>query len=109
VFLLSPKSCANPWSDSKDRELDLGGVDPRVLFIPTNSGHTRLTGASHRSDWCRPQLGFCSGECLGESAVVPCCYCFEFGSVWSSVGLFGVLGLSGLNRSDRCATPTRPV
>jgi hypothetical protein len=33
VFLLAPKSCANPWSDSEDRELDLGGVDPRVLFI----------------------------------------------------------------------------
>jgi hypothetical protein len=24
VFLLSPKSCANPSSDSRDRELDLG-------------------------------------------------------------------------------------
>jgi hypothetical protein len=24
VFLLSPKSCTNPWSDSRDRELDLG-------------------------------------------------------------------------------------
>jgi hypothetical protein len=24
VFLLSPKSCANLWSDSGDRELDLG-------------------------------------------------------------------------------------
>jgi hypothetical protein len=35
-----------------------GGVDPRVLFIPTNSGHTGLTGASHRSDRCRPLLGF---------------------------------------------------
>jgi hypothetical protein len=22
VFLLSPKSCANPWSESGDRELD---------------------------------------------------------------------------------------
>jgi hypothetical protein len=27
--------------------------------------------------------------------------CTEFGSVWSSVGLFGVLGLFGLNRSNR--------
>jgi hypothetical protein len=24
MFLLSPKSCANPWSDSGVRELDLG-------------------------------------------------------------------------------------
>jgi hypothetical protein len=23
VFLLSPKSCVNPWSESEDRELDL--------------------------------------------------------------------------------------
>jgi hypothetical protein len=37
---------------------------------------------------------------LGEFAIVPCCCCFEFGSVWSSVVLFGVLGLSGLDRSD---------
>jgi hypothetical protein len=72
-----------------------GGVDPRMLFIPTSSGHTSLTGASHQFDRCIPQLGFCSGEHLGEFAVTPCCCCFEFGSIWSSVGLFGVLGLSG--------------
>jgi hypothetical protein len=63
---------------------------------------------SHRSDRflspvrpVRTPVEFCSGEHLGEFAVVPCCCCFRFGSVWSSVGLFGVLGLSGLNRSDR--------
>jgi hypothetical protein len=55
----------------------------------------------HRSDRCRPQLGIFSGEHLGVFSVVSCVCCFEFGSVWSSVGLFGVLGLSGLNRSDR--------
>jgi hypothetical protein len=42
----------------------------------------------------QPLLGFCSGERLGVFAVVLCCSCSEFGSVWSSVGLFGVLGLS---------------
>jgi hypothetical protein len=42
----------------------------------------------------QPLLGFCSGERLSVFAVVLCCSCFEFGSVWSSVGLFGVLGLS---------------
>jgi hypothetical protein len=31
-----------------------GGVDPRVLFIPTSSGHTDLTGASHQSDRADP-------------------------------------------------------
>jgi hypothetical protein len=34
------------------------GVDPRVLFIPTSSGYTGLTGASHRYDRCKPLLGF---------------------------------------------------
>jgi hypothetical protein len=38
--------------------VEFGGVDPRVLFIPTSSGHTGLIGAFHRSDRCRPLLGF---------------------------------------------------
>jgi hypothetical protein len=29
-----------------------------VLFIPTTSGHTGLTGASHRSDRCELMLSF---------------------------------------------------
>jgi hypothetical protein len=28
VFLLSLKSCTNPWSDSGDRKLDMGDVTP---------------------------------------------------------------------------------
>jgi hypothetical protein len=40
----------------------------------------------------QPLVGFCSGERLGVFAVVLCCSCFEFGSVWRSVGLFGDLG-----------------
>jgi hypothetical protein len=59
---------------------------------------------SHRSDRCSPLLGFCSGERLGVFAVVPCGCCFEFGLVWSLVGLFGVLRLSGLDWSDRCVS-----
>jgi hypothetical protein len=35
-----------------------GRVDPRVLFIPTSSGHTGLTSASYWSDRCRTLLGF---------------------------------------------------
>jgi hypothetical protein len=31
-----------------------GGVDPRVLFIPSCPGYTGLTGALDRSDWCNP-------------------------------------------------------
>jgi hypothetical protein len=71
---------------------------------------------SHRSDWClspvwpvQPSLGFCSGERLGVFAVVPYCCCFKFSSVWSSVGLFGVLGLSSRDRSDRWCSPAWPV
>jgi hypothetical protein len=41
-------------------------------------------------------VGFTSGECLGEFVVVMCCGCFEFGSVWSSAGLFGGFGVSCL-------------
>jgi hypothetical protein len=43
----------------------------------------------------QPLLGFCSGERLGVFVVVLCSSSFEFGSVWRSVGFFGVLGLSG--------------
>jgi hypothetical protein len=31
VFLLSLKSCVNPWSESGDRELDLGELDLEEL------------------------------------------------------------------------------
>jgi hypothetical protein len=52
--------------------------------------------------WIWTLVGFCSGERLGEFAVVSCGCCFEIGAVWSLGGQFGVLGLSGLDRSDRC-------
>jgi hypothetical protein len=55
---------------------------------------------SHRSDRClslvwpvRTPIKFCLGERLGEFVVVPCCCCFEFGSVWNSVGQFGRFGV----------------
>jgi hypothetical protein len=41
-------------------------------------------------------VGFFSGERLGVFAVGLCCSCFEFGSVWRSVGLFGALGAFSL-------------
>jgi hypothetical protein len=47
-------------------------------------------------------VGFSSSERLGEFTVVLCCCCFVFGLVWRSVGLFGVLEPSGLDRSNRC-------
>jgi hypothetical protein len=95
VFLLSPKSCINPWSDSGDRELDFWKLT-RGFVHPERPSLTGLTSATHRSDRCKGLIGFASGECLGEFSVVMCCCCFEFGSIWSSVGLFGGFGISWL-------------
>jgi hypothetical protein len=67
-----------------------------VLFILERPSLTGLTGAAQRSDRCSGSVGFASGERLGEFVVVPCCCCFEFGSIWSSVGLFGGFGVSWL-------------
>jgi hypothetical protein len=58
-----------------------GVVDPRVLFIPTSSGHTGLTGASHRSDRCRPLLGF-------ARVIIWVCSLLSCVAVVSSLGLF---------------------
>jgi hypothetical protein len=68
-----------------------------VLLIPERPSLIGLTGAVHQSDRCKGSVGFALGERLGEFVVVPCCYCFEFGSVWSSVGLFGGFGIPWLN------------
>jgi hypothetical protein len=64
-------------------EFELGGVNPRVLFIPSCSGYTGLTGALDRSDRCEPLVGFALGELL-DSCV--------FGSwcCWSVLRLFRV-------------------
>jgi hypothetical protein len=78
VFLLSPKSCANPWSESGDRELDLEGLTRRMLFIPSCPS---VTGALDWSDRWKPFVGFASGERLAEFPVVVCC-------CWSVLGRF---------------------
>jgi hypothetical protein len=96
VFLQSPKSCANPWSKSGDRDLDLGDLTCGLLFIPSAQVLTGLTGASQRFDWCRPLVGFCSGERLGDFPGVFCCCCFEFGEFWSLGGWFLGIGVSML-------------
>jgi hypothetical protein len=62
-----------------------------VLFIPSCPGYTGLTSALDRSDRCNLG-GFLLGERMGEFAVVLCWGCFELGSVWRLVGLFGDLG-----------------
>jgi hypothetical protein len=66
------------------------------IVHPDSSGHTGLTGASHRSDWCRLSVEFCLGERLAEFLVVPSCYLFKFGPVWILVDLFGGFGISWL-------------
>jgi hypothetical protein len=62
VLILSPKSCANLWSESGDRHLDLEELTRGLLFILRAQIFSGLTGAFHRFDQCRPQLVFCSGE-----------------------------------------------
>jgi hypothetical protein len=61
-----------------------GGVDPRVMFIPSCPGYTGLTGALYRSDRCESLVGFALGELL-DSCV--------FGSwcCWFVLGLLGVV------------------
>jgi hypothetical protein len=61
-----------------------GGVDPRVLFIPSYPGYTGLTGALDRSDRCKPLVGFASGEQLDSCVFGSWCY-------WPVLGLFGVV------------------
>jgi hypothetical protein len=61
-----------------------GGVDLRVLVIPSCPGYTGLTGALDRSDRCEPFVGFASGELLN-----PCV--FGLWCCWSVLGLFGVV------------------
>jgi hypothetical protein len=82
-----------------------GRVDPRVAVHPESPGLTGLTGSSHRSDRCRPLLGFAWVNVL-VSSLLSCV------AAISSLVQFGArkvtfvdLGFPGLDRSDQCATP----
>jgi hypothetical protein len=82
-----------------------GGVDPRVLFIPSCPGYTGLTGALDRSDWCNPWWDFARVNIL-------VCSLLSRGAAVSSLGQFGgrlaclvPWGLLGCDRSDRCVSP----
>jgi hypothetical protein len=99
--------------------VEFGGVDPRVLFIPSCPHYTCLTDSLDRSDQCEPFVGFSSGELLDPCVFGLCC-------CWSVLGRFeGVFvlgpsevtealwnvccaaavatGLTGsVHRSDRC-------
>jgi hypothetical protein len=82
-----------------------GGVDPRVLFIPSCPGYTGLTGALDRSDRCNPLWVFARVN-VWVCSLFPCVVAV------SNLGQFGdrltcllLWGLSGLDRSNRCASP----
>jgi hypothetical protein len=66
-----------------------GGVDPRVLFIPSCPG---VTGALDWSDRCNPFVGFASGDFLDPCVFELCC-------CWSVIGRFGIilLGFGGVS------------
>jgi hypothetical protein len=64
------------WIRGVNREIRVGfgGVDPRVLFIPSYPGYTGLTGALDWSDRCEPFVGFASGELLNPCVFrLRCC------------------------------------
>jgi hypothetical protein len=63
VFLLSPKSCSNLWSESGDRELDLEEL---------TRGCCKSRAAQAWPVWpvCVPFVGFASGELLDSHCAV---------------------------------------
>jgi hypothetical protein len=86
-----------------------GGVDPRVLFIPSCPGYTGLTGALDRSDRCNPRWFFarvnvwvCS--LLSCVAVVSSLGLLEVGwPIWCLGGFRAVTGLTGVEPlSESC-------
>jgi hypothetical protein len=71
-------------------KIGFGGVDPRVLFIPSCLGYTGVTGALDRADRCSwpgwPVQATC-GICLGWTAWLVCLWVLVLlvgsWSVWS--------------------------
>jgi hypothetical protein len=86
-----------------------GGVDPRVLFIPSCPGYTSLTSALDRSDRCNPWWVFARLNVwvsLLLSYVGAVSSLGEFGGHLAClvIGVFlAVIGLTGVShRPDRC-------
>jgi hypothetical protein len=84
VFLLSPKSCSSPWSDSGDRSLDLeeltrGCCSSRAaqvtLVLPVLL--TGMTSASHL--WDLPRVNCLTRVSLGLGAAGLLLVCLELG------------------------------
>jgi hypothetical protein len=68
-----------------------GGVDPRVLFIPSCPNYTGLIGALDRSDRCEPFVVFASGELLNP-CVFGLCWCWLVLDSFGGVSVAFVLG-----------------
>jgi hypothetical protein len=112
VFL-SPKVLLKSVERFGRSRFEFGGVDPRVLFIPSCLDYTGLTGALDRSDRCKSFVGFASGELLDSCVFGSWCYWSVLGSVWrcfvrSCVGfslragcVLGVVLFQGLEKSLR--------
>jgi hypothetical protein len=80
-----------------------------VLFISRSPGHTGLTGASHRSDWCNPCWVFAWVNiwmCSLLSCVVAVSSLGQLGARLACLVFWGFLAETGptgvLHRSDRC-------
>jgi hypothetical protein len=94
-----PQSPAQICGAIRRSGVGFGVVDPRVLFIPTSSGHTGLTGASHRSDRCKPLLGFSQvnvwlSSLLSRVSTVSSLGLF--GARWACLVFWGFLAWTGL-------------
>jgi hypothetical protein len=82
-----------------------GGVDPRVLFIPSCPGYTGMTGAIDRFDRCEPwwvlarvNVWVCSLlSCLGAVS--------SLGQFVGRLACLVLWGISGCDRSNRCVSP----
>jgi hypothetical protein len=82
-----------------------GGVNPRVLFIPSCPGYTSLTGALDRSDRCEPWWAFArvnAWVCSLLSCVAAVASLGQFGGRLACLVLWG---LSGCDWSNWCVSP----
>jgi hypothetical protein len=58
MMAITPKVLFKSVERFERSKFGYGGVDPRVLFIPSYPGYTGLTGALDRSDRCESLVGF---------------------------------------------------
>jgi hypothetical protein len=78
-----------------------GGVDPRVLFIPSCPGYTGLTGALDWSDRCNPWWVFARVNvwvCSLLSCVAAVSSLGQFGGRLSCLVIWGFLAVTGVTK-----------